>query len=68
MVAWQATLLFCADQGLIVPEEHGIDLKHVVVFVDDEVFDDDIEFATMGQGVSGTANEALSFFKVQFQS
>ena len=44
--------LSCAEQGLVVLEQHFVDFKDVVLLVNNEVFHDDIKLAGMGECVA----------------
>ena len=55
-------------QALIKLIQRNIDLHHVVIALLDEVADDQVEFAAVGQGVACSADQILGFFQIQFQS
>ena len=48
-------------------KQYAIDLQHIELLVLNMVLDNQVEFATVGQGVASPADEILRGFQIQFQ-
>ena len=49
-------------------KQNAVNLHHIVVFLLNEVADDQIKFTAVCQGITGSANQIPCFIQVQFQS
>ena len=48
-------------------EQYSVQFMDIIVFMDDEVFDDHIEFAAVGEGIACPGDEILRFIEAQLQ-
>ena len=68
MVAQHATFLcLCADKRLIKRKQNLVQLKHIVVSVQQEILHYHIKLTAMGQGKPCSADKVLRFIYIQFQ-
>jgi large subunit ribosomal protein L1 len=54
-------------QALIKLKQNLVDLKNIVLLLQDEVLNDHIEFTAVTQGKSGTGDQILGFLQIQLQ-
>ena len=57
----------CSQQALVKRKQGFVDGEDIVVFLLDEILDDDVELTAAAQRKTGTGNKVLRFLQIQLQ-